>query len=245
MVQKNAKDEIKTMDKHLPLWVMIIIPIYAGVFLSLLTFPIASDWGWLEGWAFIITFAINIGLSYFYINKNNPRVLRNRIKIKKEGLTTATKKSAGSDKCIMPFTGLGFIGAMILPGLDYRYGWTSIPFAVEMIGLAAVNAGAIIMDIAILQNSYASKLLDIKQGQKLVDTGLYAHVRHPLYSGAILLALALPIALGSWWGLIPAVVFALTMLVRIKFEEEMLEKGMDGYADYQTRVRYKLLPKIY
>ncbi len=81
--------------------------------------------------------------------------------------------------------------------------------------------------------------------KKLVDTGLYAHVRYPLYSGAILLALALPIALGSWWGLIPAAVFAMTMLVRIKFEEEMLEKGMDGYTDYQTRVKYKLLPKIY
>ena len=115
----------------------------------------------------------------------------------------------------------------------------------EMIGLAVANVGLIIMDIAILQNAYASKLLDINKGQELIDTEMYAHVRHPLYSGVILWILALPIALGSWWALIPASVAALSMVVRIKFEEEMLEKGMDGYTDYQTRVKYKLLPRIY
>ena len=108
-----------------------------------------------------------------------------------------------------------------------------------------MNVGLVIMNIAVLQNSFASKILDINKGQTLVDTGLYAHIRHPLYAGAILLVLAMPIALGSWWALIPAAVVALTVVARIKFEEEMLLKGMDGYADYQKRVRYKLLPKIY
>ena len=216
-----------------------------GGLFTLILFPIAQDRGWLEAWVFIITFAINITLSYFLINKENPRVLRNRMKVKKEGLTSLTKKSAGSDKFIMPFIGVGFIGALILPAFDHRFEWTSIPFTVEMIGLAILNTGMIIMDIAMLQNAYASKLLDIKKGQTLIDTGLYAHVRHPLYSGALLMILALPIALGSWLGLIPAAVAVLTLVVRINFEEEMLEKGMDRYSDYRTRVRYKLLPKIY
>ena len=101
------------------------------------------------------------------------------------------------------------------------------------------------MDIAILQNAFASKILDINKGQELIDTGLYAHVRHPLYAGAILWILAQPIALGSLWALIPAAVGALGMIARIKPEEEMLEKGMAGYTDYQTQVKYKLFPGIF
>ena len=224
---------------------MVILPIYTGAFLALLILPISKDWGWFEAWAFIITFVINVTISYAYINKKNPRVLRNRMKLKKEGLTAVTKKSAESDRFIYPIMTLGFFGALMLPGLDHRFGWTTIPFAVEIIGLVVMNVGLVIMNITVLQNSFASKILDINKGQKLIDTGLYAHIRHPLYAGAILLILAMPIALGSWWALIPAAVVALTVVARIKFEEEMLEKGMARYTDYQKRVRYKLLPKIY
>jgi protein-S-isoprenylcysteine O-methyltransferase Ste14 len=103
----------------------------------------------------------------------------------------------------------------------------------------------IIMDIAMVQNAFASKILDINKGQTLIDSGMYAHVRHPLYSGAIVLIIGLPIALGSWWGLIPAVIGVLSLVVRIHFEEDMLVKGMDGYSDYQNRVKYKLIPGIY
>ena len=101
------------------------------------------------------------------------------------------------------------------------------------------------MDEPLLQNSFASKLLDINPDQVLIDTGLYAHVRHPLYAGALLTILTLPIALGSWWGLIPAAVAGLALVVRTNPEEEMLIKGMAGYQEYQARVRYKLIPKIY
>jgi protein-S-isoprenylcysteine O-methyltransferase Ste14 len=184
MAKENVNKPVDEMDKPLPLWVMIILPIYGGVLLALITFPIAKDWRWLEGWAFVITFVINIAASYFYINKKNPRVIRNRMKLKKEGLTSITKKSAGSDNFILPFLSVGFFGALILPAFDHRYGWSSIPFMVEMIALVLTNIGMIIMDIAMLQNAFASKLLDIKKGQELIDTGLYAHVRHPLYSGS-------------------------------------------------------------
>jgi protein-S-isoprenylcysteine O-methyltransferase Ste14 len=108
-----------------------------------------------------------------------------------------------------------------------------------------MNVGVVIMNIAMLQNAHASKVLDINQDQALVETGLYGHVRHPLYAGAILLALFIPIALGSLWGLLPASLSVLMLVIRIKYEEEMLLKGMDGYEDYQSRVKYKLIPRIY
>ena len=243
MEKETTRDE--SMDKPLPLWLMLLLPIYAGGVLAIFLFPVAKDWRWLEGWAYTITFAINVGISYAIINQKNPRVIRNRAKIKKEGLTDATRKSAGSDRFILPIMGVGFCGALIVPGLAHRFGWPAIPLVLEIAGLVLTNAGLIIVNIAQLQNPFASKLLDINKEQVLIDTGLYAHVRHPLYAGALLMILTIPIALGSWWGLIPAAVAVLSLVVRIKSEEEMLINGMDGYKDYQTRVRYKLIPKVY
>ena len=245
MKNKKSKNEVSKKGKPLPAWFMAIIPVYICAVLAPFIFLPAGDWAWFEGWTFMVTLVVNLTISFIYINKKNPRVLRNRMKIKKEGLTAATEKSAGSDRFIMPVMSIGFFSALILPGLDHRFGWTSIPLAVEMIGLVVMNVGALVMNIAILQNPFASKLLDINEGQMLVDTGLYAVVRHPLYAGAVFMILGTPVALGSWWALIPAVLAALSLVARIHFEEEMLLKGMDGYSDYQSRVKYKLIPGIY
>jgi protein-S-isoprenylcysteine O-methyltransferase Ste14 len=243
MEKEIARDD--SMDKPFPIWLLLLLPIYAGGFLAVFLFPVAKDWRWLEGWLYVIAFAINIGISYAIINQKNPRVMRNRAKVKKEGLTDATRKSAGSDRFVLPIMSVGFFGAIIVPGLAHRFGWPSIPIALEIAGLVLSNVGLIIMNVAILQNSYASKLLDINKDQILVDTGLYAQVRHPLYAGSALMILTLPIALGSWWGLIPAALAILTLVARIESEEEMLIKGMEGYEEYQTRVRYKLIPRVY
>ena len=245
MSTETSQNDIDKYDKPLPLWSRALIPVYISIMFIIILFPFAQDWAWIEAWLFIISFVINITISFYLINKKNPRVLRNRMKVKKVGVTEKTKSSAGSDKFIMPLLSIGFIGALILPIFDYRNQWSSIPFTMEIIGLVFFNIGLVIMDIAMVQNAYASKLLDINKDQKLIDTGLYSHVRHPLYSGAVLMILGLPIALGSWISLIPAAIAVLAILIRIKFEEEMLIKGMDGYIEYRTRVKYKLIPKIY
>jgi len=245
MSNEIPQNENDKSDKPLPLWTIALIPVYISVLFILMFFPLAQDWLWIEAWLFIISFVINMTISFFIINKKNPRVLRNRMKVKKVGVTEKTKSSAGSDKFILPILAIGFIGAFILPVIDYRYQWFSIPFTVEIIGLVVFNIGIIIMNISMVQNAYASKILDINKGQKLIDTGLYGHVRHPLYSGAALLMLGLPIALGSWISLIPAAIGVMILIIRIKFEEEMLIKGMDGYDEYRSRVKYKLIPKIY
>jgi hypothetical protein len=178
--KETARDE--SMDKPLPLWLMLLIPIYSAGVLAIFLFPVAKDWRWLEGWAYTITIAVNVGISYTIINQKNPRVIRNRAKIKKEGLTDATRKPAGSDRFILPIMGVGVFGALIVTGLAHRFGWPAIPLALEIAGLVVSNVGLIIMNAATLQNSYASKLLDINKEQVLIDTGLYAHVRHPLYA---------------------------------------------------------------
>jgi len=233
------------LDQPYPLWFMLLIPVWVVVLFSLFVFPFAGDWGWVYGWIFVVTLSINITVFYVYINKKNPRVLRNRSKLKKTGLTSETKKAASSDRFVYPLMAIGFFGALVVSALGHRFGWHTLSIPIEIIGVILLNIGIAILNIATLQNSYASKILDINKGQVLVDTGLYAHVRHPLYAGAVIMALFIPIALGSLWGLIPAMLSVITILVRIEFEEEMLLKGMDGYADYQRRVKYKLIPKIY
>ncbi|MCP4762444.1 MAG: isoprenylcysteine carboxylmethyltransferase family protein [archaeon] len=182
---------------------------------------------------------------YIRINKKNPAVIRNRMKFKKTGVSDEIKKEAGSDRWIMVIMGFTGVSTWVLPGLNKRFSWSSIPLSVEIVGFILGIIGIIIFLKAQEQNAYASKLLDINKDQKLIDTGLYSHVRHPLYSGAIIWIIGTPIALGMWLDLIPAILFCLTLVLRIKYEEEMLIKGMEGYEDYKTRVKYKLFPKIY
>ncbi len=237
--------EMNKLDQPLPMWIMLIIPIWALLLMSVLVFPVAGDWRWINGWVFGITFAINISVSYLIINKKNPRVIRNRSKLRKTGLTEDTRKSASSDLFIGPLMAIGIFGAIILSGLGYRFDWYTLPFSIAIVGVVIMNGGLALMNMATLQNSYASKLLDINEDQVLVDTGLYSRVRHPLYAGGIVMFLFIPIALGSLWGLIPALLGALMFVVRIEFEEDMLLKGMEGYEDYQSRVKYKLIPKVY
>ena len=245
MSDDTEQKQIDKMDKPIPLWGIALIPVYVSALFIIILFPIAQDWLWIEAWLFIISFVINFTISTALINKKNPRVIRNRMKIKKIGVTEKTKSSSRSDLFIMPLIIIGFFGAILLPPLDYHFQWGTIPFYVEIAGLVILNLGLTIMDLAMVQNAYASKLLDINKDQKLIDTGLYGHVRHPLYTGAIIMILGLPIALGSWISLIPAAVGSLALVVRIKFEEKMLIEGMKGYDEYRTRVKYKLIPKIY
>ena len=234
-----------SMDQPLSPWLIVAIPLFMIAFLGVWLFPAAGDWGWLEGWAVILCFALLSGIAYAIINQVNPRVLRNRMKVKKEGLTEATSKPAGSDRYIMPAMSVGFFGALIVSALAHRFGWPKISLPIAIVGLVLSSAGMVVMYVAMHQNAYASKLLDINEGQVLVDTGLYGRVRHPLYAGGVIMFLGLPIALGSWWGLIPAALAAGALVARIKSEEEMLVKGMEGYEDYRARVRYKLIPGIY
>lgn len=236
---------IDKMDQPLPLWLLLLLPLWAAFFMALVVFPAAGDWRWINGWILVLSFAINLGISYAIINQKNPRVIRNRTKMRKSGLTAVTREAAASDRFILPLASIGFLGVLLVPGLGHRFGWYELPFAVAPIGVVIANAGMTLGLMAQLENSYASMILDINQGQKLVDSGLYAQARHPMYAGGIIMILGAPIALGSLWGVIPALLGSLMLVIRIKFEEQMLLKGMAGYDDYRSRVKYKLIPGIF
>lgn len=245
MSEETKIEEIDRLDKPLPIWVIVSLPfLFAGIFIAIF-FPVSKDWIWIEAWIIVVSFSLIMTLNYTLINVKNPRVLRNRMKLKKQGITEKTKSSAGSDLFIMPMIFIGFTGVFLFPAIDHQFQWSNVPPAVKIVGLVFANLGLISMNIAILQNAYASKILDINKEQKLIDTGLYGIVRHPLYTSAILVAISLPFALGSWIALSLAILFVVALIIRIRFEEKMLLEGMEGYKEYQKRVKYKLIPGIY
>ncbi|TFG21266.1 MAG: isoprenylcysteine carboxylmethyltransferase family protein [Promethearchaeota archaeon] len=225
MSEKNSI--IDKDDTPLPFWFISIVPVMIVVVFGLFLFPASKwAWDWLEAWLLIGVMAVITFVGYAIINQKNPRVIRNRAKIKKIGLTKDTKKSAESDWYIMPLMTIGFLGAFLFPPLEKRFNWYPslfpLPLWAELIGLVVMATGFIFLMIAQVQNAFASKLLDINKAQKLIDTGLYAKVRHPLYSGAIFWALGSPIALGSVIGLAGSFLVILALIIRIKPEEEML-----------------------
>ena len=206
------------------------------------------DWLWIEGWVFVIFFATYAFLSMYALNKNNPRVIRNRMKFRKEKKMKEekSKKASSSDKFILPIFGISFSLMFIISDLDHPFNWSgAFPVWLEVVGFIILGFGLYIIHLSTLQNAYASKVLDIREGQKLIDTGLYAHIRHPLYWGALGMIIGIPLGLGSWWRLISAMISVLGLVLRIKYEERMLLTGLEGYKEYRERVRYRLIPKIY
>jgi len=136
---------------------------------------------------------------------------------------------------------LGFIAMLVFPVLDHRFGWSSVPASVSVLGDALIALAFLFIFFVFKENSYGASTIQIAEGQTVISTGPYALVRHPMYAGALVMLIGTPIALGSWWGL-----FAVPVLIwRLLDEERFLRQNLAGYAEYQTKVRYRLLPCIW
>jgi protein-S-isoprenylcysteine O-methyltransferase Ste14 len=140
---------------------------------------------------------------------------------------------------------LGFIGFVVLPAFDHRFGWSPVAPVVSVIADAVIVLCFVVFFLVMKSNSYAASTIQVEEGQPVVSTGPYAYVRHPMYSGALLLFAAIPLALGSWWGVLLVVPFFPVLVWRILDEEHFLRKNLAGYAEYMQRVRYRLVPRIW
>lgn len=161
----------------------------------------------------------------------------------KKRLDTNEKESA--QKGVVALSGVAFIAGFIVAGLDYRFGWSDVPawlvIAASVIFLIAYILYAEVMR----ENSYLSRTVKVQENQKVIDTGLYGIVRHPMYMATILLFLAVPVVLGSWYSLIVFLTYPVIIALRIVNEEKVLEEGLEGYADYKKRVKYRIIPYIW
>ncbi len=138
-----------------------------------------------------------------------------------------------------------FAGILVLSGLDRRFGWSQVPAWLSVLGAVMVAVGLGIAMLVVYQNRYAAANIVVEAQQKLVTTGLYGMVRHPMYSGSVIMIIGMPLALGSYWALIPAIVSLLLLVIRTVDEETMLRQELPGYRDYMAGVRYRLIPLIW
>jgi protein-S-isoprenylcysteine O-methyltransferase Ste14 len=240
---------------HTPLLVAAII-FATAIQIPLLFWP-AGTFIWVEGWVYLAIFFVSFCFIFILLNKRNPEILINRMKMKKQAFRKKedemsedkkeVKKASATDKIIFPIFSILFLLVFIVPAFDKRFHWSITWIWSEIIGFVLLPFSFYIIYRVMLENAYASKVLDIRKdsGHKVIDTGPYAIVRHPLYSGFAFMMFSVVLALGSWYAIIPAILAIIFLVIRIKFEEEMLIKGLAGYKEYKEKVKFKMIPNMY
>ncbi len=192
-----------------------------------------------QAWTFLaIYFGASVAIT-LYLIKKDPQLLARRM----SGGPAAEKLPA--QKVIMSLTSLGFIGLLVIPALDRRFAWSHLSPWVALAGDALVGLGWLGIFFVFRKNSFASATIELAPDQKVISTGPYALVRHPMYTTALVMLLGIPIALGSMWGVLVIVAIMPALIWRLLDEEKFLAKNLPGYREYQTRVRYRLIPRVW
>ncbi|MDR3483515.1 MAG: isoprenylcysteine carboxylmethyltransferase family protein [Bradyrhizobium sp.] len=211
------------------------------LFLAMAALLFVPPWtfDYWQAWIFLaVYFTASITIS-LYLIKGDPQLLARRM----SGGPAAEKLSA--QKIIMSLTSLGFIGLLLVPALDRRFAWSHLSAGVALAGDALVVLGWLGIYFVFRENSFASATIELAPDQKVISTGPYALVRHPMYVAALVMLLGIPIALGSWWGVLVMVAIVPALIWRLLDEEKFLGKNLPGYREYQATVRYRLIPRVW
>jgi protein-S-isoprenylcysteine O-methyltransferase Ste14 len=217
---------------------------FAGLLLLFLVmaaqlFVPAGTADYWQAWTFLaVYFASSLALT-LYLMEKDPKLLERRMR----GGPTAEKET--SQKIIMSLTSLGFIGLLVFPALDHCFGWSHMPPFVALAGDLLVAAGWLAVFFVFRENTFTSATIEVAPDQRVISTGPYALVRHPMYAGALVMLAGIPIALGSWWGLLIIVAIIPALIWRLLDEEKFLARNLPGYAEYQHGVRYRLIPLVW
>ena len=155
------------------------------------------------------------------------------------------KEKQGTQKGVVAVMGLIFLSGFILAGLDFRFGWSKVPLPVVIVASVLFLVGYVLYAEVMRENAYLSRTVKVEEGQTVISTGLYAVVRHPMYTASTVMFLALPLVLGSWYALIPFAFYPVLMIVRIRGEENLLTAELSGYDEYKKKVKYRMIPFIW
>jgi protein-S-isoprenylcysteine O-methyltransferase Ste14 len=207
--------------------------------MGLLLFWPAGTLNYWQAWLFIAVFAVISTAFTVYLAVKSPEVLQRRMHAGPMAETRTTQR------IIVIGVYLLFFGMLTVCGLDHRFGWSNVPTAVALIGNALVALGLGISMLVVIQNSYAAATIRVEAAQEVVSTGLYALVRHPMYFGALIMMIAMPLALGSYWGFAFVVPSVAVLAFRILDEETALNQELAGYTEYTQKVHSRLVPYVW
>jgi protein-S-isoprenylcysteine O-methyltransferase Ste14 len=209
------------------------------VVIAVAIFTAAWSVDYWQAWLFLAVFAVASLAITQYLIKQDPELLERRVR------AGPVAEQDRGQKIIQSLASLAFIATLVVPGIDHRLGWSTVPVWVVFAGDALVALGFLVVFFVFRENTFASATIEVEEGQRAISTGPYALVRHPMYAGALILLAGVPIALGSWWGLLAVAPMKLLIVLRLLAEERFLAKNLPGYADYRSRVRYRLAPFVW
>jgi len=208
----------------------------AYLLIGILIFLPAGTMKFLNGWLFTAGLLIPMTFAMTFLLFRDPELLEKRVNL---------KEKEEEQKKYVKYSILLFVIAYIIPGLDYRFQWSTVPLWLVVISLLFMLAGYIMFIVVMLQNRYASRVIEIQNEQKLIDSGLYSVVRHPMYLAATILYMSSSLVLGSYYALIPMSVLPFLLAFRIVNEEKVLMTGLPGYEEYTRKVKYRMIPFIW
>ncbi len=222
----------------------LILKAFAGlafllILLGAVVFISAGTLDYWQAWVYLAVFGGCTLFVTLYLIRNDPRLLQSRVQA---GPAAETQKS---QQVIQAFAGLFFIGIFVVSGLDFRFGWSKVSPLVSIISDVFVALSLLFVFLVFRENSFTSATIEVQDEQKVVSTGPYNLVRHPMYAGATVLLLFTPPALGSWIGIVMVIGVILVVVLRLLDEEKFLAKNLKGYDAYRAKVRYRLVPYIW
>ncbi len=212
-----------------------------GLLLAMAALLFGPPWtfDYWQAWVFLAVYFGGSTALTLHLLKKDPALLERRMK----GGPFAEERL--SQKIIMAFTSTGFLGLLVIPALDRRFGWSHMPPAAALAGNALVLLGGFSIHRVFRENSFTSARIELASDQQVISTGPYARVRHPMYAGALVMMAGIPIALGSGWGLLALAAMMPALVWRILDEEKFLAAGLPGYEAYRQKVRYRLIPGVW
>ena len=214
-----------------------IVKLLAG-WITLPLFFLASGGSlmWWQAWVYCAVLLVPMTIFVVYMMRRDPQFLARRLKVREADKTQRRIQLWGS-----PIS----FAMLILPGIDYRLGWSSPPLALQIIAMVFALLGYLAVLRVFIENRWAGRTIETYAEQKVITTGPYAVVRHPMYAATLLLFLATPVALGSWWALLPGILLIPMFGLRIRGEEAVLLRDLPDYADYRRKVRYRIVPYVW
>ena len=201
-----------------------------------LVFLPAGTYNYANGWMFIAALFIPIFILGLVLLLKSPKLLEKRL----DG-----KEKEKTQKGVVAFSGLIFTVGFIVAGLDFRFEWLQIPRVLSYVAVVLFLASYVIYAEVMLENAYLSRKIEVQDGQKIIDSGLYGIVRHPMYAATVLMFLMIPIILGSWCSFFVFLFYPIIIAIRINNEEKLLSEKLYGYSEYKEKVKYKIIPFLW
>ena len=233
----EIKGNIREDRMNGKLFAQAITKVLSGVLLiGILLFVPAGSFSYWNGWLLMAVLFVPMIVAGFVMMKKSPELLQKRLNAKEE---------QSEQKTVIVLSGLMFLAAFIVAGLNYRFGWIVLPNWIVYVATAVFLLGYVLYAEVLRENAYLSRTVEVQEDQKVVDTGLYGIIRHPMYLSTFLLFLSMPLVLGSVISFVIMLVYIPIIAKRIRNEEKVLEEGLEGYSDYKKRVKNKVVPFIW